>query len=408
SPSRVLDWAERTRSAALLAVEPPAPDAVRDERAELAAVYGELVTARRNSGADPAALIARQTALEHRIRRATWHRSGSGEGAATVVTRSGQVAALLGDSTLVSYGRYDGELYAVVLDGRRRLIRLGPYTPVKYEADALQFAMRRMTRPGPAVALDSARASAAHSLDRLAEILVRPLGIDPAAPLVVVPARETHRLPWTALHSGPVSVNPSATLWAATASRAGSKDDRVVIVAGPDLPGADQEAAVVGSRHSAPLILTPPESSVEAVLDAIAGADLVHFACHGYLRADNPTFSALEVSDGRLTVHELDLRGIAPRRVVLASCDSAADVSYAGGELLGFVGALLSRGTAGLVASVVAVGDVEAVALMGALHTRLAAGMTTAAALHAARAGVDTSDPRQFVNWCAFTAYGAG
>ena len=31
-----------------------------------------------------------------------------------------------------------------------------------------------------------------------------------------------------------------------------------------------------------------------------------------------------------------------------------------------------------------------------------------AAALHAARAALDRADPRQFVNWCAFTAYGAG
>ncbi len=75
-------------------------------------------------------------------------------------------------------------------------------------------------------------------------------------------------------------------------------------------------------------------------------------------------FSALEVTDGLLTVHELDLRGIAPHRVVLAACDSAADVSYAGGELVGFVGALLARGTVGLVAGVVAVGDVEAAGLM--------------------------------------------
>jgi CHAT domain-containing protein len=94
--------------------------------------------------------------------------------------------------------------------------------------------------------------------------------------------------------------------------------------------------------------------------------------------------------------------------VVLAACDSAADVSLAGDELLGFVSALLARGTAGLVASVVEVGDIEAVDLMRGLHERLRAGATMAVGLHAARAAVDPTDPRQFVNWCAFTAYGAG
>ena len=69
---------------------------------------------------------------------------------------------------------------------------------------------------------------------------------------------------------------------------------------------------------------------------------------------------------------------------------------------------LLARGTAGLVASVVQVGDVEAVDLMRGLHERLRDGETMAVGLHAARAALDPTDSRQFVNWCAFTAYGAG
>ena len=39
------------------------------------------------------------------------------------------------------------------------------------------------------------------------------------------------------------------------------------------------------------------------------GPSLAHLACHGRLRADNPSFSALELVDGQLTVHELDRRG---------------------------------------------------------------------------------------------------
>jgi hypothetical protein len=51
---------------------------------------------------------------------------------------------------------------------------------------------------------------------------------------------------------------------------------------------------------------------------------------------------------------------------------------------------------------------VNAVELMGGLHAELAGGASMADALHAARAGIDRTDPRGFVNWCAFTAYGAG
>jgi CHAT domain-containing protein len=93
--------------------------------------------------------------------------------------------------------------------------------------------------------------------------------------------------------------------------------------------------------------------------------------------------------------------------MILAACDSAAGVSYAGDELLGFVSALIARGTAGLVASAVTVPDLEAVALMRSLHRFLLRGATLAEGLHAARATIDRADRRAFVNWCAFTAFGA-
>lgn len=399
---------ERIRAAALLTVEPPAPDIVREDRAELAAVQSELVLARRETGVEPAALLARQSAAEQRVRRATWYRSSAGTTTGAAIRTGGLVDRLDGRA-LVSYGRYDDEMFAVVIGaGRRRLVRLGPWSTVRFEGDALRFALRRMTTPGSAAALSAAWASARRSVDRLTVQLIEPLRIPPDRPLVVIPARDTHRLPWSVLHPAPVSVAPSATLWAATGSRRAVAAGQIVVVAGPDLPGAEREADVVARCHPNPTVLLPSTSTAEQVLDAMAGADLVHLACHGLLRDDNPTFSALRVGDGVVTVHELDLRGIAPHRVVLAACESAADVAYDGDELVGFVSALLARGTAGIVASVVAVGDTEAVPLMRALHERIAAGDPMAEALHAARSRVGHDDPREFVDWCAFTAYGAG
>jgi CHAT domain-containing protein len=203
-------------------------------------------------------------------------------------------------------------------------------------------------------------------------------------------------------------VTPSASLWARTDGRRGHGSGSVAVVAGPGLPGADREIEEVARCHPGAKVLHSSASTPAAVLDALLDADLVHLACHGVLRADNPTFSALEVAEGQVTVHDLDARGIAPRRIVLAACDSAADVVYRGDELVGFVSALLARGTASVVASVVAVGDVESVELMRGMHEHLAAGASMTAALHAAKGMVDPGDPRQFVNRCAFVAYGAG
>jgi CHAT domain-containing protein len=168
------------------------------------------------------------------------------------------------------------------------------------------------------------------------------------------------------------------------------------------------EVEALRALHPGATVLVPPDSRVVQVTAALAGADLVHLACHCTLRADNPAFSALQLADGPLSVHEIDLRGLAPRRVVLAACDSAADVAYEGGEMLGFVSALLARGTTGLVASVVPVPDLDAVPLMRSLHEQLGQGVPVGAALHAARRTIDRQDPRSFVSWCAFTAVGAG
>jgi CHAT domain-containing protein len=143
------------------------------------------------------------------------------------------------------------------------------------------------------------------------------------------------------------------------------------------------------------------------VLRRLGGAGLVHLACHGWLRADNPLFSSLVLSDGPLTVQELRTSGVAPHRLVLASCQSGADVAYAGDEVVGFISSLLARGTAGVVASVAAVPDVAAVDLMYALHEGLARGGTLAHALYDARERLDRTDPAAYVNWCTFSAYGA-
>jgi CHAT domain-containing protein len=98
---------------------------------------------------------------------------------------------------------------------------------------------------------------------------------------------------------------------------------------------------------------------------------------------------------------------VAPHRLVLASCQSGADVSYAGDEVLGFVSAVLARGTAGVVASVTTVPDVAVAELMVLLHERVRAGGTLARALFEARNGLDRQNPAAYVNWCTFNAYGA-
>jgi hypothetical protein len=406
SAPRVLDWMERTRAAALFAVQPSATEGIEEELAALRAVHAELAHAGRDSHGAPAELLAKQAAIERQVRRATWERRAEAEIAGAAMS-PGELRELLDGRVLVEYGALEGGLFAVVLETRRtRLVPLGSLDAVRWETAALLFALRRLARPGSVAALGAARVSAEVGLQALTQLLLGPLGLEDDTQLVIVPSGWSQRIPWSALHPAPISVTPSASFWARTRQRAATGGD-VVLVAGPDLPGATAEVQALAGLYEEPIVLSPPASTVEAVVDALDGAALVHLACHGRLRSDNPMFSALLLSNGPLTVHELDLRGIAPHRMILAACDSAADTSYEGDELVGFVSALMARGTAGLVASSIMVPDLEAVALMCLLHELVQQGGTTLAeALHEARSRIERNDPRGFVNWCAFTAFG--
>lgn len=407
SPAQVFGWMERTRAAALLGVQRIQLDGADEELAVLRSLQAEL----RATGGSPT-LVARHAALEHSLRRRTWSSSAL-EISSAPSTPLAEIRALLGDRVLVEYGVLDRRVIAAVVSSRRvRLVQCAEVAAVSDEVDGLYFALRLLSRPtatatAPATALALQRI-VAQRLRRLGDLLINPLGFAGAGPeLVIVPTDLLQRVPWSALSDGPVSVSPSASYWARALRQPAPDDADVVLVAGPDLPAAVDEVRRLGGLHQRHVVLQPPASTVSNVAAALRTAGLVHLACHGHIRADNAMFSGLRLSDGDLTVQELELRDIAPHRMILAACEAAADATYPGGEMLGFVSALLARGTAGMVASLVPVPDTAAVAMMVSLHKHIRRGDTLAVALHAARATLDRDDPHELVNWCGFTAFGA-
>jgi CHAT domain-containing protein len=214
-----------------------------------------------------------------------------------------------------------------------------------------------------------------------------------------------HGLP--ALAGRSVSVVPSMTIWLRANGRARS-DGAVVLVAGPGLPGAAAEVATIARRFASARTLTGSRALVGDVGRALDGARIAHVACHGTFRADNPSFSSLELWDGPLTVLDIERLRRAPELVVLAACDSGVSQVLPGDELLGLVSALLSVGTRAVVASVVPVPDVESTPLMVGLHEELSRGTSIADALGAARAVLDIDSPAGFVTSLAFGCFGAG
>ncbi|MET1059934.1 MAG: CHAT domain-containing tetratricopeptide repeat protein [Nocardioides sp.] len=402
SPARVFDWMERNRATALLSVQRTDVDGFVEEFEQLREMTSEISA----GGGASDALVARHAALEQRLRRLTWATTGQETRNQRIRTRDLQ--ALLGDRALVEYGVLDGEvLAAVVTRTRISVTSVAPVAVVGQELDRLTFSLRTLLRlthtPGQPERVRMARERVA----RLRRVLVEPLALPPDQEVVVVPVDVLQSVPWTAMSDAPVSVSPSAFFWASARQRARPGSGKVLLVAGPLLPGAEREVRRLGRVHEHGEVLSPPESTVRRVAEALEGVDTAHFACHGVVRADNPMFSGLLLSDGHLTVQELELRDLAPHRVILAACEASADIAYTGGELLGFVSALIARGTAGVLGSIQLVPDEAAAEFMLRVHERLRGDSTLTVALHTARRSLDLDDSADLVNWCGFTAYGA-
>lgn len=401
-PGQVLAWTERWRAGALR-LRPVRPPGDVELAADLAAL--RKVTIHLEEGATTGrptdSLLQRQAALEESVRRRARRTAGAGASADLSDRPPGveEVRAALNGQVLVEITELEGQLHTVVVTPTAcRLRQLGSAAEVAAEVDMVRFALRRMAHGrGSTGSLAAAAASAAHAGRRLDELLLAPLRRQIGDhPLVVVPPAGLHALPWPVLPScrdRPLVVAPSAALWLRATRAAPPPGSRTVLVAGPGLPGADEEVAALARLLPSAATFAGATATSSAVCQALDGTVLAHVAAHGTFRSDNPLFSSLRMADGPITVYDLECLDRAPYRMVLSACDSGLASVRPGDEVMGLAAALLSLGTSGLVASVVPVDDGATTALMTALHRHLAGGATLAAALPAARA--DLGDGHQ-------------
>jgi CHAT domain-containing protein/Tfp pilus assembly protein PilF len=422
-PVRLVAWSERCRAASLRPrpVRPPRDARLAADLAELRHLIGQIYEAAL-AGRPTVRLLARQTAVEERVRDRARHATGLHAGA---LGSSQPVEALLeslGDRALVDIVEHEGVLSAVVATsgGRRaqaRLVPLASRATVQAELDNLRFAQRRLAHArGSAASIQAAADGLAHGLKRLDSLLVEPLsaGIGDR-PVVVVPTAALHAVPWGALPSlawRPVAVAPSLTVWSRAAEQAaaaaGSTGGAVALVAGPRLAHATQEVAALARRHPGAVRLTGRNAVTDAVLAALDGASLAHLATHGHFRSDNPLFSCLELADGPLTVYDLEALARPPTTLVLSACDSGVSDVRPGDELLGLAASLLAIGTSTVVASIGPVPDDATRRLMLAFHANLARGLAPAAALAGAQRRMAAGGPQDLAAAVGFLCMGFG
>jgi CHAT domain-containing protein len=233
--------------------------------------------------------------------------------------------------------------------------------------------------------------------------------------LAIVPHGLLHRVPFHALFDGEsyllerseISYAPSAKVYSLCQERMSRGLDNALAlsVADPSIPAVTEEVQAVARHLLAAEVLSDQRATVEALRARAPGCGVLHLACHGMFRTDNPMFSSLKLHDGWLTaadVMELDLGGAL---VTLSACESGRSEVFAGDELIGLIRGFLGAGAATLVASLWLVQDETTVVLMEKWYEHLRNGVGPAAALRNAQLALKEKYPHPYY-WAPFVLIG--
>ncbi|MCB0019607.1 MAG: CHAT domain-containing protein, partial [Anaerolineales bacterium] len=229
-------------------------------------------------------------------------------------------AALADGTTLIAYHLLGAELIAFVYqDGHLQVQRaLGSYERVQELITRLHTHWARFQAGPDFVArnLPQLERSAQRILGWLYEELFAPLAdYLPAAaqvqPLVIVPHGVLHQVPFHALFDGrrylleayEISYAPSATTYALCAAKGSRPAGHALVmgVADSRIPFVVEEVAAVSTALADSRTFLNESATYSALQGVAPGCRLLHLACHGLFRGDNPMFSALQLHDHWVT-----------------------------------------------------------------------------------------------------------
>ncbi len=332
---------------------------------------------------------------------------------------SSELAARLGDRTFVSFHQRDERLHAITVTDGDFAEHILPMSRSE-AADSLQAienAAARLASGRQGRLAEAAMALIATELEKLDHGLFGDLdAIVDGRPLVLSPSGQLRALPWNGLPSlqtAELEVTPSARLWLDSREVGANTPPRqpvgaVQVFSGPNLDSGDSEAALVGAAHEDAVVYTGEDATTANVLLATATAHILHLACHGRFRADNPMFSELQMADGPLWLTDLARLNNAPELVVLGACDGGRAWIGPAEDEIGIGTQFLLLGARSVIAPLWITNDDATTDLMAELHTQLAAGHPPARALQLTATRYRDQSPAHHAAALALVCLGAG
>lgn len=223
--------------------------------------------------------------------------------------------------------------------------------------------------------------------------LIKPLeSFSEGRHLIVVPFQNLNYVPFHALYDGfeyliesrEIACVPSAAFFCRSHLKTGTNGKKALFfgLADEKAPQIVRELKTLAAMFPDSNLYLNDLATLENLRSKCEAAQILHLACHGQFRSDNPFFSALSLYDGLLTVrdvYDLDLRNC--DLAVLSGCETGISTVARGEELLGLIRGFLCAGAASIVLSLWQVDDEISADLMIEFYQNLAEGSTISAAL---------------------------
>lgn len=332
-----------------------------------------------------------------------------------------QLQADLGDETaLVEYFSLDGVLLAFVvtqetikvmhLPGREEEVAV-VLRQLQFQLGTLRYGAYQLRNRLPLLA----ERTRSH-LSTLYDLLLRPLEhwLE-GRRLLVAPYHGLHYIPFPALYDGThyvieqreVCAIPSANVLHHCLSMPRRALQKAVLLGVADqfAPRVRDEIAALAPLFPEAVTLLDQAATLPALFTQAPSANLLHLACHGRFRSDNPLFSSLQLGDGWLTVRDAYNLTLQCELVTLSACETGISQVAPGDELIGLARGFFAAGTPTLLVSLWAVDDEATARLMTLFYQALLAGAGPGAALRMAQCQLLATDPHPYF-WSPFILLG--
>jgi len=253
-------------------------------------------------------------------------------------------------------------------------------------------------------------------LQKLHGSLVRPLQqIIERRNLIIIPYGRLHYLPFHALYDGDkyliehceISYSPSSAIFLQCQRRDEQGPNRALLMGVSDeqAPRIADEIQAIKNVFQNVTTLVEDAATAVALRRESAGVDVVHLACHGQFRSDNPLFSALKLADGWFTVRDAYSLKLDNALVTLSGCETGVNAVAPGDELIGLARGFFAAGARSVLLSLWMVDDEATNQMMVDFYQETKNGRSLSASLRAAQLKMLQKNAHPFF-WSPFVLVG--